>query len=222
MATVAVGVAYATSLVPDAAGVRPWVLATSALAAAGSLGCLASSLRRHRRPWERRAGLGLALVALLLGGVWASATAVGSQLGAFDSPYQPAATTAAEQASWQRTIAGWPASAARAARLPSMQSVVTNETSAQSSGGVLATGREFLPVGGFSGQVPATPLHTFLDDVRERRVGGVLVEVTPLTRNPDMRWVLAHCRAQSGRAATVRSDIGVSRFYLCAPADAGG
>jgi len=222
MATVAVGVAYATYLVPDAAGVRPWVIATSALATAAALGCLALSLRRHRRPWERRAGLGLGLAALLLGGVWASATAVGDQLGPFDSPYQPAAVTAAAQASWQRTIAGWPASAASAAHFPSTQSVVTNETSALSSGDVLATGREFLPVGGFSGQVPATPLRAFIGDVRARRVGYVLVEVAPLTRNPDMRWVLAHCRAQSGRTATVRSDIGVSRFYLCAPADAGG
>ena len=217
MAAVAVGVAYAVYLVPDAAGVRPWVIATSALATVGAVGCLASSLRRDRRPWERRAGLGLALVALLLGGAWASATAVGDELGPFDSPYQPAAITSSQQLSWQRAVAGWPADAARAARLPSTLSALTNESSAQASGQVLATGHEFLAVGGFSGQVPATPLRTFIDDVRRHRVVAVLVGTDPLTRNPDMRWVLAHCHAQTGAEATVRSDNGVSRFYLCAP-----
>jgi hypothetical protein len=221
MATVAVSVGYAVSLVPDRAGVRPWVITTSALAAAGAIGCLTLSLRRHRLPWERRVGLGLALVALLLGGTWASATAVGAELGPFDSPYQSAAFTATAQADWHRAVAGWPATSAIAARIPSATSIVTNETSALSSGGVLSSGREYLPVGGFSGQVPATPLHSFVDDVRNRRVGFVLVEVTPMTRNPDMRWVLTHCPKALGRTTTVHTDSGVSRLYLCSSSDAG-
>jgi 4-amino-4-deoxy-L-arabinose transferase-like glycosyltransferase len=221
MATVAVGVAYAVSLVPDAAGVRLWIFTTSALATAGAVGCLALSLRRDRRPWERRAGLGLATLALLLGGSWASATVVADQLGPFDAPYQPAAATAAQQTGWQRDVASWAALAADAAPVPSAQSVETDETSAQASGSVLASGREFLPVGGFSGQVPSTPLNTFIDDVRLRRVVGVLVPVTPLTRNPDMRWVLEHCSVQNGPRAKVHTGSGVDRRYICAPADAG-
>ena len=223
MAAVAVGVAYAVYLVPDAAGVRPWVIATSALATVGAVGCLASSLRRDRRPWERSAGLGLALLALLLGGRLGlghrrrrRARPLRLALPAGRDHLGPAVGVAA------RDIAGWPAAAARAAHFPSNVSAVTNESSAQSSGQVLATGHEFLPVGGFSGQVPATPLRTFVDDVRDHRVGYVLVGTDPLTRNPDMRWVLAHCPAQTGAVATVHSDNGVSRFYLCTPADAGG
>jgi 4-amino-4-deoxy-L-arabinose transferase-like glycosyltransferase len=222
MSTVAVGVAYAVYLVPDAAGVRPWVIVTSALATLGALGFLASSLRRGRRPWERGAGLGLALVALLLGGSWASATAVGAELGPFDSPYQPAAITSAQQLGWQRDVAGWPAAAARAAHFASSVSALTGESSAQASGQVLATGHEFLAVGGFSGQVPATPLRAFVDDVRAHRVSYVLVGTDPLTRNPDMRWVLAHCQAETGARATVHADSGESRIYLCTPVQAGG
>ncbi len=222
MATTAAGVGYALWLVPDRAGVRPWIIATSALTAAGAIGLLALSLRRGRRPWERSTGLALALAALLLGGVWASATVVGDELGPFDSPYQPAPATAAAQAGWHRTVAGWAAAAARAARFPMAASVVANESSAQASGAVLATGHEYLPVGGFSGQVPATPLRTFIGDVRHRHVGYVLVGTDPLTRNPDMRWVRAHCSAQAGVAATVRTDAGVFRLYLCRPSDAGG
>jgi 4-amino-4-deoxy-L-arabinose transferase-like glycosyltransferase len=220
MATVAVGVGYAVNLVPGTAGVQPWVDATSELALAGALGCLALSLRRDRGTWERSAGLGLSAVALLLGGAWASATAVGDQLGPFDSPYQPAADTAAAQARWQRDVAAWPAVAAFSARFPLTQSVDTAETSAQLSVDVLASGREFLSVGGFSGQVPSTPLHTFVDDVRQRRVVDVLVGVSPLTRNPDMRWVLAHCTVQVGAAATVHESNVVFRRYVCTPSDA--
>jgi 4-amino-4-deoxy-L-arabinose transferase-like glycosyltransferase len=222
LATVAVGVAYAVSLVPDTAGVRPWVIATSALAVAGAVGCLALSLRRERRPWERPAGLGLATLALLLGGSWASATAVADGLGPFDSPYQPAAATAAEQAGWQRFVASWPTNVANVAQVPSAQSAETVETSAQASGEILATGREFLPVGGFSGQVPSTPLPTFIDDVRQGRVEFVLVGVAPLTRNPDMRWVRAHCSAQTGAAATVHAGGTTYRLSRCTPTDAGG
>ena len=172
LAAVAVGVGYAVTLVPDRAGLRPWVVATSVLVGVGAVGCLALSLRRDRRPWEREAGLGLAALALLLGAAWASATAVSDGLGPFDTPYQPAATTAAEQLGWSRDVAAWPAIASAVAHVPSTQSVETYETSAQASIHVLATGREFLPVGGFSGQVPSTPLPTFVDDVRHRARRG--------------------------------------------------
>ena len=73
-------------------------------------------------------------------------------------------------------------------------------------------------MGGFSGQVPSTPLPTFVADVRQGRVVNVLVPVAPLTRNPDMRWVLAHCRAQTGTAATVRDEGATYRRYVCGPA----
>ena len=222
MATVMVGVAYAVSLVPDIAGIRPWIVATSALATIGAVGCLALSLRGNPQPWERGAGLGLAAVALLLGAAWASATAVDGGLGPFDAPYQPAATTAAAQLSWSRDVAAWPRIATAAAHVPSTQSIESYETSAQASIHVLATGREFLPVGGFSGEVPSIPLATFLEDVRQQRVAVVLVPMKPLTRNPDMRWVLAHCSAQTGSLATVHTGSAVDRRYVCAPADAGG
>ena len=222
IATVVAGVGYAVYLVPDLAGVRPWVVATSVLAAAGAVGCLAVSLRRDSGAREGRVGLGLGLAAaaLLLGGAWASATAVADELGPFDSPYQPAAVTTAEHAGWQRDVAAWPALAASSARFPSDQSVDTAETSAQLSHEILATGREFLPVGGFSGQVPSTPLHTFVDDVRDGRVMHVLVLLSPRTRNPDMRWVLAHCTSQVGATATVRENTAVYRRYVCAPSQA--
>jgi 4-amino-4-deoxy-L-arabinose transferase-like glycosyltransferase len=221
MATVVVGVGFAVYLVPDDAGVRPWVIATSALATAAAAVYLALAARRGSQPAVMRHGLALAAAALLLGAAWASATAVADHLGPFDAPYQSAALTAAGQSGWQRDIAAWPALAAFAASFPATQSVDTEETSAEVSVDVLASGREFLPVGGFTGQVPSTPLRAFVDGVRHRRIARVLVELTPRTRNPDLRWVLAHCQPFDGTGAVVHVNHRVYRRYLCSPADTG-
>jgi hypothetical protein len=100
-------------------------------------------------------------------------------------------------------------------------SVVTNETSALSSGPIFDTGREFLPVGGFSGRVPSTTRAQFVGDVRSGRVTLVLAAVMPRTRNPDMLWAVVHCPPAHSLADRV-IDGRTLRFYLCAPADGGG
>ena len=214
--------AYAVSLVPDAAGVRPWVIATSALATVGAVGCLALSLRRDRRPWERRAGLGLATLALLLGGSWASATVVADELGPFDSPYQPAAVTAAQQPGWQRDIASWPALAADAAHVPSARE--RRDRRDLRPGERLTSWRPVAsssPSVGSRARCRAPRCGPFIDDVRHRRVVDVLVSVTPLTRNPDMRWVLAHCSVQTGpwrRSARTAGSTGSTSAHPPTPA----
>ena len=80
-----------------------------------------------------------------------------------------------------------------AAKVAPSVSVITNETSAASSGPIFDTGREFLPVGGFTGRVPSPSLAQFVSDVRAGEVTWVFVAVSPRTRNPDMLWAIAHC-----------------------------
>jgi 4-amino-4-deoxy-L-arabinose transferase-like glycosyltransferase len=221
LATVLVGVAEALSLVPGNAGVRPWVLATTLVLTGLAATCFAVSLRRTPPEWAARAAVALGAAALLVGAAWASATAVANGLGPFDSPYQSQALTTSEQAGWQHDLAQWPALAAHAATVPAGRSLETAETSAEVSQRVLATGHEYLPVGGFSGQVPSTPLPQFVRDVRTGRVRDTLVAVGPTTRNPDMRWVLEHCR-QSNPSGAPRVANGRSyRSYVCVPSDAG-
>jgi 4-amino-4-deoxy-L-arabinose transferase-like glycosyltransferase len=192
-ATVLGGVAEALSLVPHSAGVWPWVLATTIALTGLAAACLTVCLRRTPPGWAATAALALGAAALLVGAAWASGTAVANGLGPFDSPYQSQALTSSEQAGWQHDVAAWPALAAHAANVPKGRSIETAETSGEVSQDVLATGREYLPVGGFSGQVPATPLKQFVRDVHDGRIIDVLVAVRPPTRNPDMRWVLSHC-----------------------------
>jgi len=220
--TVVGGVAYAVSLVPADAGLHDVIVASCIAAALVAVSTLSHSLvgdRHHGRDRdpdrERRWGLALSAAALLLGAAWASGTAVAAELGPFDSPYQPAAQTAAEHIGWSAEVSTWPQKAARAAAVPADRSIETAGTSAQVSEDVLATGHEFLPVGGFTGQVPATSVGQLRADIRSGRVEHVLVSVAPRTRNPAMRWVGTHCRGGN----LVHQDGATYRRYVCLPAD---
>ena len=217
-ATVVATVAEALSLTPRSAGVWIWVLVTTLALAASAGSCIVLWRRAATPPpWAAGAGFALAAAAVLVGAAWASGTAVASRLGPFDTPYQPASATTAEHAGWQRDMAHWTTQAAAAATVPAERSIETAETSAQVSQDVLATGHEYLPVGGFSGQVPSTPLATFVHWVGAGRIHSTLVATRPTTRNPDMRWALAHC---ARTATTTDNDGRTYRTYICTPGDA--
>jgi hypothetical protein len=194
-------------------------MATTIVLTALATACLAICLLRTpaTSKWPIRAALSLGAAALLVGAAWASGTAVANRLGPFDSPYQSEALTTSDRAGWQHDVATWPALAAHAASVPEGRSIETMETSAQVSRDVLATGHEYLPVGGFSGQVPSTPLSQFVKDVHDGRINYVLVGVRPLTRNPDLRWVMSHCNPAADAAKSPRAPL-VS--YICVSSDA--
>ena len=221
-ATVVSGVAYALWLVPTGAGVRPWVLASTLVLTAGALGLLGWSLAGRGDGRATKAGVVLAAGALLAGSAWAASTAVAAELGPFDAPYQPAFLTAGAPAA--RAASARLASELRQAadRVPASVSVVTNETAAGSAVPILDTGREFLPVGGYSGRVPSPTLVQFERDVRLGRIRLVLIAVDPRTRNPDLRWAMAHCAAVSYRGPDTHVAGRTMRFFECSPRDAEG
>lgn len=220
-------VAEALSLVPGDAGVWVWVVTTTIVLTGLAVACVAYLAFCRGRPaarWAVPAALALGAAAVLVGPAWASGTAAASGLGPFDSPYQPQELTTSEQVGWQRDLATWPALAAQAALVPVGRSIETVETSAQVGQAILATAHEYLPVGGFSGQVPSTPLPQFVRDVHDGRVNHVLVAVRPLTRNPDMHWVLGHCRPGPAVTTALGSSFVEDgrhyRTYVCVPSDA--
>ena len=218
LGTVLAGTAYALYLLPTGAGVRPWVEASTLVLALAAVAVTTWSLLRAHPAWAAGTGVALSALALFVGSAWASGTVVVAAQGPFDSPYQPAALNEQEHAGAVAAAAGVVRAASRVAL---SVSVVTNETSALSSGPIFTTGREFLPVGGFSGRVPSTTRAQFVGDVRSGRVTLVLAAVMPRTRNPDMLWAVVHCPPAHSLADRV-IDGRTLRFYLCAPADAGG
>ena len=222
LGTVAAGAAYALYLLPGAAGVRPWVEASTLALALAAVVVTAWSLLPARPTRAAGAGVALSAAALFVGSAWAAATVVTSGLGPFDSAYQPAALTAQEHAAEVRSAAVSASLNRGAARVAPSVSVVTNETSAASSVPIVDTGREYLPVGGFTGRVPSPTPAQFVAYVRGGRVTLVLAAVAPRTGNPDMLWAIAHCPPLHDRARDDDSGGRSMRFFLCSPADAGG
>jgi hypothetical protein len=83
----------------------------------------------------------------------------------------------------------------------------------------MATGREYLPVGGYSGTVPSPTVPAFERLVREGKVPQATVSTQPRTNAPVMRWVMRHC--QKTKFTATDPAIGLtSTIYFCKPADA--
>jgi 4-amino-4-deoxy-L-arabinose transferase-like glycosyltransferase len=216
VATVAVTIA----LVPGYAGMRTWIIGSSVAVGLLAVVVLAGSLRNgHDSVWAVSVGPALAAVAILLGTVWASAVVVQARLSPFDSPYAPSSVNAHTQ----RVAATFPAEQRELTQLvsdlPSDRAADVFETSGTTGFYILATGHEFLPVGGFSGRVPAPSLPAFIRLVAQGRVERVTVTTKPLTRAPDLRWAATHCRRYGptlyDAAAQAHRDV-----FFCAPADA--
>jgi 4-amino-4-deoxy-L-arabinose transferase-like glycosyltransferase len=214
IATVAIDVA----LVPGYVGVRDWVVAASVVVGVlASAVLLASLLPRHDSVWSLAAGPALAAAALLLGTGWASAIVVTEGLGPFDSPYAPASVNRATQAAIADYGPDQQALLRFVATVPRGQAADVLETSRAAGDYILATGREFLPVGGFSGVVPAPTLDQFEHDIDAGRVRQVTLATAPLSANPIMRWVYGHCR-DSGRGFTNADARTHFAVYVCRPA----
>ena len=195
LAALATGtVAISVALVPGYVGLRTWIVASTALVGLLAVGILISSLRAgHDSAWAVSVGTASAAAAMFLGSAWASAAVVSASLGPFDSPYAPVAVNHFSQ----EAAYAFPAEARLLQRffahVPPNQAADVFETSGTAGYSIMATGREFLPVGGFTGRVPAPPLGEFERFVAEGRIRRVTVTTDPLTKTPDLRWVVSHC-----------------------------
>ena len=208
--------AYSLWLLPPSFGVRTAVVVSMLVAAAATVVVVTwSCIRSPRSSWSVPAAIIVGSATLLVGSGWASGTAVATGLGPFDSPYEPSAVVYQSQIRPALARRTWPTLNRGIDHLPPSVSAVTIEGTALAGYLIMATGREYLPVGGFSGQAPVPALAQLIHYVQEGRVGLVSVAVRPLTDNPDMRWVVAHCTRFTAGGSTYVS-LG-TRFqeYLC-------
>ncbi len=219
LAVVVVTVAIDIALVPGYAGVRDWDVAASVVVGLLAVAVLGTSLLpRHDSAWCLAAGPALAAVALLLGTGWASAVVITEGLSPFDSPYAPASVNHNTQLAIAYYGRDQQALLHFVAAVPPNQAADVFETSITTGGDILATGREFLPVGGYRGVVPSTTLAGFEHDVSAGRVRRVTLASAPLSANPIMRWVHGHCQDTRAGFTDV---VARARFtvYSCRPAD---
>jgi hypothetical protein len=146
---------------------------------------------------------------------------VQGRLSPFDSPYAPASVNA----NTQLAARDFPLFAQGlhdfADTVPAGKAIDVFETSQTADYYILATGREFLPVGGFTGVVPSPTVSAFTRLVAKDRVQRVTVVTNPLTNEPVMRWVVAHCTrlGPAGYDPDARATLSA---FNCVPHDASG
>jgi 4-amino-4-deoxy-L-arabinose transferase-like glycosyltransferase len=215
--TVVASTAYALTLVPAGAGVRPWIIGSMVTAAALAVGILAASLwREHASLWTITCGLALSAVALVASSAWASGSVVVAGEGPFDTPYQSSSVTYLSQGlpAFDRAQE-WPLLVRGANAVPPGVAVDVLESSYFASGDIFATGREFLPVGGFTGQVPVPPLTQFVHFVDTGKVVHAQAAVAPRSHNPDIIWVIDHCTKQAEGNTVFTYQGTTMQRYVC-------
>jgi 4-amino-4-deoxy-L-arabinose transferase-like glycosyltransferase len=212
---------YAVSLLPPGAGVRVWVTALTAAVAVVAEVALAMSMRggvsRHGGVARRGSGgvaIALAALSLLLVPAITTGVVVNDGLGSFSTPYQSAAATFGTttnpeqfQEDGERVRAGY----ARA--YPGSQIVYATDSSAVAAPLIMITGREFLPIGGYSGDDPAPTIATLRHLVDTGMVQRFLIPVSPRGRDPRMAWVRAHCSVLYTEPYGVGVEVGLYHCY---------
>jgi hypothetical protein len=161
----------------------------------------------------------LAGFAMLLGSFWASGMVVEEGLSPFDTPYEPASVSTY----FHQIAADFPVMEQKlgstASTVPPERAVNVFETTQKAGDYIMATGREYLPVGGFGGATPSTTLPTFEHLVADQRVRRVTVVTQPLTNEPVLRWVVQHC-ADLGLTSYDKESHATSTMFDCRPGDA--
>jgi hypothetical protein len=161
----------------------------------------------------------LMFAAALAGGVVAGSVApavasteiVAAHQGAFDTPFEPTREADSVDAMFIQTpkkvVPTIPGLEAEQRGAPDL---LATQTAAVASVFIDASGREALPIGGFSDTIPAPTLSEVEDDVRAGRFHVVLAGTST---DPRITWIAAHCH-HVGKANTEL------HIYYCQPGDA--
>jgi 4-amino-4-deoxy-L-arabinose transferase-like glycosyltransferase len=199
--------AYAASLVPATGAHVPGGLVQAVIAAGvvGAVVVLAAPVARGSVNFA--AALGVALVSVLVAPGVASADLVLHHEGALDTPFEPVrlaqgiddTMTAVTRV---RTVTAFQLEDAD----DGAPDLLATQTSAAAAQFIYATGREVLPIGGFTGTIPSPTLSQLQADVR---AGRFRVVVVFSTADPRMAWIAANCLPAARPT------------YVCDPPDAG-
>jgi 4-amino-4-deoxy-L-arabinose transferase-like glycosyltransferase len=212
LAVITAGTAgYAAWLVASAPTAPAWLLAAViAIGAAATMTVLGSLA--VRKASLLAAALAAGLIAACLAPAVASATLVMRHEGAFDTPFEPAAERQGVDDLFQRTIAQ-----ARLA-IPPFEAarrgapyLLATQTAALASVFIYVSGQEALPIGGFTGTIPAPTLAQLQADIRAGKFHLVLA--TTIT-DPRLRWIATHCLTVGLPGARLHN-------YYCGPRMAG-
>ncbi len=212
-AAVAGTAAYAWWLLPSiGTGLPSWLKPGTVVLAALAICCLAAA-RLPRRPILRAASVMLSGLAVLAVPLVASVSVVTSGLGPFETPFESQRSTADASAFFG---AGFQA----AQILPGLETaergtpfLMATQTAALAAPFIYASGREILPIGGFTGTIPEPTLSDLKFQIQISNVH--LFVQSPDTTDPRLTWVASHCikvTKRTGPPAILPLSV-----YYCAP-----
>jgi hypothetical protein len=98
-------------------------------------------------------------------------------------------------------------------------SVLAIQSSGFAGYDIFATGKEYFPIGGFSGQVPAPSLSEFVRYVDQGRIRRVDAAVDPVSPSPVIRWVVRNCSTRDSGNDSYTSGDTRFQLYTCGPGD---
>ena len=208
-ATVAATCGYAIWLLPD----RGVGLPSGLPVAVGVLGAAAvTALLIPVRVWTRASAIALAAVALVAVPAVASVSVVEKRFGPFDTPFESAAVSG-----FARALGG--VARQTEALLPPLENanqgqpdLMATQTSAVAAPFIYDSGREVLPIGGFTGTIPEPSLPALQSMVAKGDFH--IVVQSPAVTDPRLLWVSRHCfPVPSAGAATGPGALRFAIYY---------
>jgi 4-amino-4-deoxy-L-arabinose transferase-like glycosyltransferase len=187
---------------------RPALIAVTAAAAAG----LALAVWRRHTAVLSAIAVTLAAAAVLVVPAVAAGSVVTSGLGPFETPFEPARETADITAFQSAGFEIQPALAALEKGNAAETYLMATQTAVLAAPFVWASGREVVPIGGFTGTMPEPTLATLQQLIDENFVRTFLQ--SPTTTDPRLTWIARHCLHIKPRPAGRRAVLPVA-VYFC-------
>jgi 4-amino-4-deoxy-L-arabinose transferase-like glycosyltransferase len=206
---------YATWLLPaGGTGLPGWLRPAAIGVAAAAVCCVAAAAWRRRVATMAAVALTLATAATVIVPAVASAAVVQSGLGPFQTPFESARETADITAflSAGFEVNGSLIALERAnAAFPYL---MATQTAVLAAPFIWASGREVLPIGGFTGTIPEPTLATLQNLIRTGFVATFLQ--SPTTTDPRLVWIARHCLNATGRASAQHAVLPVAVYFCLA------
>ncbi len=206
---------YATWLLPArGTGLPGWLRPAAIGVAAAAVCCVAAAAWRRRTVALAVVAVTLAAAGTLIVPAAASAAVVRSGLGPFETPFEPARETADITAflSAGFQVNGSLVTLEKAnAAFPYL---MATQTAVLAAPFIWASGREVVPIGGFTGTIPEPTLATLQGLIRTGFVATFLQ--SPTTTDPRLTWVARHCMNFTQRAAAQHAVLPLA-VYVCLP-----
>jgi hypothetical protein len=204
--------AYAAWLLPGSGTGLPGWLRPVLVGLAAAAACALAVTAWRRTPAATAFAIILASAAAMMTPAVASGAVVTGGLGPFQTPFESARETAGITRLLSAGFDVQPALAALQKGNAAEPYLMATQTAVLAAPFIWASGDEVVPIGGFTGTIPAPTLATLQRLIRTNFVRTFLQ--SPTTTDPRLVWISRHCLHITKQAGGGRSVLPVA-VYFC-------